>query len=55
MRYGKRFTLHRQLHQSYLSRHNCREFRDMQTQEAHSLVENLLAAPPSGYSKFINR
>ncbi|KAJ6544393.1 cytochrome P450 [Mycena capillaripes] len=55
MRYGKRFTLHRQLHQSYLSRQNCLEFRDMQTQEAHSLVENLLAAPPSGYSKFINR
>ncbi|KAJ7868784.1 cytochrome P450, partial [Mycena olivaceomarginata] len=55
MRYGKRFTLHRQLHQSYLSRHNCLEFRDMQTQEAHSLVKNLLAAPPSGYSKFINR
>ncbi|KAJ7484173.1 cytochrome P450 [Mycena latifolia] len=48
MRYGKRFTLHRQLHQSYLSRHNCLEFRDMQTQEAHSLVENLLVAPYIG-------
>ncbi|KAJ7236786.1 hypothetical protein C8J57DRAFT_1569139 [Mycena rebaudengoi] len=28
---------------------------DSAIQEAHSLVENLLAAPPSGYSKFINR
>ncbi|KAJ7018188.1 cytochrome P450 [Mycena alexandri] len=55
MPYGRRFNLHRQLHQSYLNRRKCREFKPIQTLEAQSLVKNLLESEPLNYSKMINR
>ncbi|KAJ7249131.1 cytochrome P450 [Mycena haematopus] len=55
MPYGKRFALHRRLHQSYLNREKCRQFRPMQALEAHILVKNLLESAPEGYSNCINR
>ncbi|KAJ7162486.1 cytochrome P450 [Mycena filopes] len=55
MPYGKRFKAHRQLHQSWLNRQKCHEFRPMQTLEARALVDNLLASQPAEYSKMINR
>ncbi|KAF8174808.1 cytochrome P450 [Mycena galopus ATCC 62051] len=55
MPYGQRLNVHRRLHQSYLNRAKCREFRSMQTLEAHTLVKNLLESPAGIYSNFINR
>ncbi|KAF7360842.1 O-methylsterigmatocystin oxidoreductase [Mycena sanguinolenta] len=55
MPYGKQFMRQRRLHQSYLSRDKCREFRSMQTLEARTLVKNLLESAPEGYSNLINR
>ncbi|KAJ7104681.1 cytochrome P450, partial [Mycena epipterygia] len=44
MPYGKTFTSHRQVHQSFFSRQRCAEFEPMQTQEARRLVRNLFAS-----------
>ncbi|KAJ6454381.1 cytochrome P450 [Mycena sanguinolenta] len=55
MPYGKEFFRQRRLHQSYLNRDKCREFRSMQTLEARTLVKNLLESAPEEYSNLINR
>ncbi|KAJ7747776.1 cytochrome P450 [Mycena metata] len=55
MQYGKVFTNHRQVHQSYLVRHKCIPFLPMQTEEARRLARNLLICPPEKYSDFLSR
>ncbi|KAJ7627403.1 cytochrome P450 [Roridomyces roridus] len=55
MPYGKRFNVHRQLHNAYLNRTKCREYRPMQTLEARTLAKNLLESAPDKYNKLVNR
>ncbi|KAJ7206760.1 cytochrome P450 [Mycena pura] len=55
LRYGKKFNIHRQMHQSFLSRHKIEGFKPMQTQEARTLVKNLLESTPERYEKSISR
>ncbi|KAJ7340715.1 cytochrome P450 [Mycena albidolilacea] len=55
LQYGKQFNIHRQMHQSYLSRHKAEDFKPMQTQEARTLVQNLLDSTPDKYEKSISR
>ncbi|KAJ7896557.1 cytochrome P450 [Mycena leptocephala] len=50
IRYGKEFAKQRQVHQSYLSRQKCTDFKPMQTQEARRLVRNLLISSPEKFS-----
>ncbi|KAF7342919.1 O-methylsterigmatocystin oxidoreductase [Mycena sanguinolenta] len=54
--YGtKAQSIQRQMHQSYLSRHKIADFKPMQTQEARTLVQNLLESPPKLYERFMSR
>ncbi|KAJ7813324.1 cytochrome P450 [Mycena leptocephala] len=55
LQYGKQYTKHRQMHQSYLSRHKAEDFKSMQTQEARTLVRNLIESTPDKYEKFLSR
>ncbi|KAF8212691.1 cytochrome P450 [Mycena galopus ATCC 62051] len=56
LRYGsKSYTTHRQMHQSYLTRHKLEDFKPIQTQEARTLLRNLIGASPEKYDKFISR
>ncbi|KAF7344707.1 Cytochrome P450 [Mycena venus] len=55
LQYGKQFNIHRQMHQSYLSRRKAEDFKPMQTQEARTLVQNLLDSTPDKYEKFVSR
>ncbi|KAJ6493028.1 cytochrome P450 [Mycena sanguinolenta] len=55
MRYGEMFTRHRQVHQSFFSRHKCAEFEPMQTQEARRLVRNLFASPTEKYGAVLSK
>lgn len=55
LQYGKQFNIHRQMHQSYLSRHKAEDFKPMQTQEARTLVQNLLDSTPDKYDKSVSR
>ncbi|KAF8175026.1 cytochrome P450 [Mycena galopus ATCC 62051] len=55
LQYGKKFNIHRQMHQSYLSRHKIEGFKLMQTQEARTLVKNLFESTPDEYEKFVSR
>ncbi|KAJ7609926.1 cytochrome P450 [Roridomyces roridus] len=55
MPYGKRFNVHRQLHNAYLNRTKCREYRPMQTLEARTLAKNLLESAREKYNKLVNR
>ncbi|KAJ7157502.1 cytochrome P450 [Mycena filopes] len=50
--YGKNFTKHREVFQSYLSRRKCTDFTPIQTDEARQLARNLITSPPEKYSKF---
>jgi hypothetical protein len=43
------------MHQSYLSRHKAEDFKSMQTQEARTLVRNLIESTPDKYEKFLGR
>ncbi|KAJ7343716.1 cytochrome P450 [Mycena albidolilacea] len=56
LQYGKKhYNTQRQMHQSYLSRHKAEEFKPMQTQEARTLVRNLIEASPDKYEKLMSR
>ncbi|KAJ7782203.1 cytochrome P450 [Mycena olivaceomarginata] len=55
LQYGKQYNKHRQMHQSYLSRHKAEDFKSMQTQEARTLVRNLIESTPDKYEKFLSR
>ncbi|KAF7336353.1 O-methylsterigmatocystin oxidoreductase [Mycena venus] len=56
LKYGtKQFNKHRQMHQSYLNRTKAEEFKPIQTQEARTLVENLITSSPESYEKFLSR
>ncbi|KAF7352084.1 Cytochrome P450 [Mycena venus] len=55
LQYGKQFNTQRQMHQTYLSRHKVEDFKPMQTQEARTLVRNLLESTPERYEKFLSR
>ncbi|KAF8145850.1 cytochrome P450 [Mycena galopus ATCC 62051] len=55
LQYGKKFNIHRQMHQSYLSRHKIEGFKRMQTQEARMLVKNLVESTPDTYEKCVSR
>jgi hypothetical protein len=55
LQYGKQFNIQRQMHQTYLSRHKVEDFKAMQTQEARTLVRNLLKSTPESYEKFVSR
>ncbi|KAJ7759624.1 cytochrome P450 [Mycena metata] len=50
MPYGRRFNLHRQLHQSYLNRQKCGEFKPMQTLEARTLQDDKQARALNSFS-----
>ncbi|KAJ7620481.1 cytochrome P450 [Mycena polygramma] len=53
--YGKQFTKHRTMHQSYLGRHKVEEFKPVQTEEAQTLVRNLIESTPDRYEKCMSR
>ncbi|KAJ7623047.1 cytochrome P450 [Mycena polygramma] len=53
--YGRQFTKHRAMHQSYLGHHNVEQFKPMQTHEAHALVRNLINSTPDKYEKCMER
>ncbi|KAF7352076.1 Cytochrome P450 [Mycena venus] len=55
LQYGKQFNIQRQMHQTYLSHHKVEDFKAMQTQEARTLVRNLLESTPERYEKFLSR
>ncbi|KAF7348850.1 Cytochrome P450 [Mycena venus] len=55
LQYGKQFNIQRQMHQTYLSRHKAEDFKAMQTQEARTLVRNLLESTPERYEKVLSR
>ncbi|KAJ7822933.1 cytochrome P450 [Mycena leptocephala] len=55
LQYGKQFNKHRQMHQSYLSRHKVEDFKPMQTQEARTLVQNLIESTTDIYEPFLSR
>ncbi|KAJ7926720.1 cytochrome P450 [Mycena leptocephala] len=55
LQYGKQYNKHRQLHQSYLSRHKAEDFKPMQTQEARTLVRNLIESMPDKYETYLSR
>ncbi|KAJ7087514.1 cytochrome P450 [Mycena epipterygia] len=55
MQYGKQLTNLRQMHQSYLSRQKCIDYKPMQIQEARRLVKNLLTSDPGMYESFLSR
>ncbi|KAJ7167404.1 hypothetical protein C8R43DRAFT_847226, partial [Mycena crocata] len=50
LQYGKEFFKHRQIHQTYLARPRCAEFKLLQIQEAHTLVRNLMTCAPNTHA-----
>ncbi|KAJ7463649.1 cytochrome P450 [Mycena latifolia] len=42
LQYGKQWAKHRQMHHSYLNRHNAENFKPIQTLEARTLMRNLV-------------
>ncbi|KAJ7761230.1 cytochrome P450 [Mycena maculata] len=55
LQYGKQWNKHRQMHQSYLGRDKLDEFRPIQTQEARTLVQNLIQCAPEKYEDYLSR
>ncbi|KAJ7511587.1 cytochrome P450 [Mycena galericulata] len=55
LQYGKQFNKQRQMHQSYLSRQKVQTFKPIQTQEARTLVRNLIESSTDKYEKYLSR
>ena len=55
LQYGKQFNIQRQMHQTYLGRHKVERFKEMQIQEARTLVRNLLKSTPEKYETLLSR
>ncbi|KAJ7434467.1 cytochrome P450 [Mycena latifolia] len=53
--YGKKHAKHRQIHQSYLSRQKCVDFRPLQLREARKLVKNLYTCQSDQYETSLSQ
>ncbi|KAJ7674371.1 cytochrome P450 [Mycena rosella] len=55
LQYGKQWSKHRQMHHTYLNRHKMDDFKTMQTQEARTMVHNLMDCAPDKYDSYMGR
>ncbi|KAJ7463683.1 cytochrome P450 [Mycena latifolia] len=53
--YGKQWVKYRQMHHSYLNRHNAENFKVIQTQEARTLARNVMECGPDKYDSYLSR
>ncbi|KAJ7447848.1 cytochrome P450 [Mycena latifolia] len=55
LQYGKQWAKHRQMHHSYLNRHNAENFKPLQILEARTLMRNLVQCAPDKYESYLSR